>query len=262
MERQPNELTDSSFWDAYWADIGLPEKVDQSFSFDRCLSSELARIVSEQRPSAAIELGAAPGKWLHFFSGLGLEVAGIDSSPHGFEVLTSNLRLLSIDDADLRFGTAADIVPDRSFDLVASFGLIEHFEQPMEILEHHVKWLAAGGTLVIGVPNFTGLHGLIQRWLDQSVFETHNTATMSREFFETTSKKLGLALTRVAWIGSFEPTLPMINEQTRTSRKWRVTRFPLRVVLWAARRLRRLRMLDGLNHPWLSSYIVAVMTKP
>jgi SAM-dependent methyltransferase len=45
----------------------------------------------------------------------------------------------------------------KRYDIVASFGFIEHFDNWQEILKRHTKYLKDDGILIIEVPNFVGL---------------------------------------------------------------------------------------------------------
>ena len=41
-----------------------------------------------------------------------------------------------------------------SFDIVYSMGLIEHFENPTEVIDEHIRLLNKEGFLIILIPNF------------------------------------------------------------------------------------------------------------
>jgi 2-polyprenyl-3-methyl-5-hydroxy-6-metoxy-1,4-benzoquinol methylase len=44
---------------------------------------------------------------------------------------------------------------------VISFGFIEHFDNPENVIQKHLDLLKPGGILIVGVPNFTGIHGIL-----------------------------------------------------------------------------------------------------
>jgi SAM-dependent methyltransferase len=54
--------------------------------------------------------------------------------------------------------------PENSFDLVFSQGLIEHFQDPNQIIEAHARLVKPGGWLVIRVPQEYNLFTLYKRW--------------------------------------------------------------------------------------------------
>jgi hypothetical protein len=71
--------------------------------------------------------------------------------------------------------------PSRSFDLVYSLGLIEHFtgKSLEEMIRKHVELLKPGGTALIVIPNFRSWYGRLFAKIDKPGFDTHNTAIMT-----------------------------------------------------------------------------------
>lgn len=51
------------------------------------------------------------------------------------------------------------------FDVVTSFGFIEHFSDCDAIIKQHVEMVRSGGYLVLAVPHFWGFQGLLRRVL-------------------------------------------------------------------------------------------------
>ena len=70
----------------------------------------------------------------------------------------------------------------EKFDVVMSFGLIEHFNDPTEILIHHKKFLKKNGHLFISIPNFkTPLVKFFLNLYRKEDFDTHNFDLMNPE---------------------------------------------------------------------------------
>lgn len=258
-----SKLTEQEFWEHYWTNIRLPCAVDQNFSFDRCLSkvlldrfTEFPFPIKEEGRHSVLEIGAAPGKWLSIFPKDSFAVAGIEYSQLGINALRENMELLGIKPLELIHGDFFVVEPRPDFDIVMSLGFIEHFEDPVAVIRRHIDWLRPGGALVIGVPNFTGLHGFAQRILDISILRAHNTTVMNRVFFESLPTQLGLEKWSVEYLGSFEPALPM------TYQKKNFYNFVPKVVLRLASYIRRWRGWDSFNSPFISSYMLATYRKP
>ena len=55
-------------------------------------------------------------------------------------------------------------LPEASFDLVYSLGVIEHFEDARSIVEKHLFLTKPGGRVVISIPNFGGVYGRLERY--------------------------------------------------------------------------------------------------
>jgi SAM-dependent methyltransferase len=81
-------------------------------------------------------------------------------------------------DIDVVVGDVFDVELPRSYDVVLSGGLVEHFRDPARVLERHHDFVADGGTVAVTVPNFLGLNGLVQQWFDRETLATHNLALM------------------------------------------------------------------------------------
>ena len=127
-----------------------------------------------------LELGCAPGKILAWVaSALGAQVSGLDYSERGitwsrtlFDALELRADLRAEDVFNTTFAAA-------TFDLVYSSGLIEHFDDPREIVRTHVELTKPGAKAIIAIPDYGGLYGRLQRWFDPENLAIHNLAIMN-----------------------------------------------------------------------------------
>lgn len=248
------QIADSAFWEHYWRRLRLPSVVDKGFSFERCLAAHLVRQLSGCRGDV-LDIGCAPGKWMALLSReCGLRPSGIEYSDAGYAATARNLDMLGVEYGRLWKGDFLSVAPDRTFDVVLSLGFIEHFTDPDAVIDRHLEWLKPGGVLILGVPNFRGIYRRIQAVLDASVLEKHNLGVMSLEYFREIALRFALSPEFLGYIGSFEPLLPIPREQGNTAGQTVV-----KGLLYGAILLRRrYRFLDRVNHPWFSSYILAV----
>lgn len=251
-----DKLTEVQFWEDYWANIKMPSVVDETHSFDRCLSKSLEKITSGIQGSI-FEVGCAPGKWIGHLSVVnGLTPAGIEYSSRGIEATIENLRMLKIISGELLEGDFFSIEPRPIYDVVMSLGFIEHFDDPNSVVERHLQWLKSGGILILGIPNFTGCYKLIQSILDKSLLEKHNLNIMKKKYFEELSVHFDLKLNSFEYLGSFEPDLPI-----PVVRFGNGLQFLVKCVLYILRRLRKYRKFDRLNGRFISGYILASFKK-
>jgi SAM-dependent methyltransferase len=127
-----------------------------------------------------LEIGCAPGKTLSWVAkDLQANVAGLDYSKRGIQLSRQLFRILDID-SDLRCEDVfATTFSPGSFDIVYSTGVIEHFEDPREIVRCHVMLLKPGGKALIMVPHYGGLYGRIQRRFDPENLSLHNLNIMN-----------------------------------------------------------------------------------
>lgn len=131
---------------------------------------------SKQTPKArALELGCARSMWLPYLaSTLGFQVTGIDYSPEG---CAQSRQLLSLASVDAEVICADFFSPPEhllgAFDLVFSYGVVEHFDDTNACIANFSRYLAPGGLLVTIIPNMTGAPGFLQRKLNKPVFDKH-----------------------------------------------------------------------------------------
>ena len=128
---------------------------------------------------SCLELGCFPGRYLAVFGELGYEVNGIDLTPRVELDLKPWLQQRGYQVGELIRDDVFTHPFGRRYDIVCSFGLIEHFEDWPGLLRRHAELVAEGGTLIVSTPNFrTGIQGLLHRWCDQENLGRHNLAAM------------------------------------------------------------------------------------
>jgi SAM-dependent methyltransferase len=254
-------LTDAAFWDDYWGRFSLPDAVDENRSFDRGLATRL-RMLLKGASGGALEIGCAPGRWLAFLSKeFGLAVSGIEFTADGAAATRRNLELLGVRQADIREGDFLQVPPSPKYEVVVSFGFVEHFTDVEAVIARHAAWVRPGGLLIIGVPNFRGVHGWLQKGLDREVLAHHNLAIMDVDRLNEIGPASGLVTDSVVYLGSLEPSLPIARVGVRG-----FADFVAKVALRAMRIIRRApiigRAMDDWNNPLVSSYILASYRKP
>lgn len=249
-------LTEAEFWDKYWEDCRLPSEVDQKFSFDRCLAAGLKQHLHATQ-GRVLEIGCAPGKWLAFMAKVfGLEPAGIEYSIAGMLATKRNFELLNLVADGIVTGDFFELEPRDEYDVVMSFGFIEHFENPEDVVARHLDWVRPGGKLVLGVPNFNGVYKPLQRMLKPEILEKHNLTMMNIKWFDELASQFNMKALHIGFLGSFEPALPVSDRGVRNIRQLLV-----KMLLRVAHFVRKLRWFDRFNHPLFSSYILAVYQK-
>ncbi len=246
------DLTTVELWDRMWASLRLPVEVDVSDPYVRAIVST---IESYFPPGAEtiIELGGAPGGYLAYFARDGLVPVALEQSEIGCEQTRENWRLLGVAgevvQGDL-FGPAAD-----RYDIVYSLGLIEHFDDPGDVVRHHLKFLHPGGLLVLGCPNFRGVYRRTMQWLSPERLAAHNLETMKAESWDAFEETLGLTRLFRGYVGGFEPRI--LTPAERSSAAARAVARSARVASRALR-LPALHNAHRLNHWALSGYLLGV----
>jgi SAM-dependent methyltransferase len=148
------------------------------------------------------EVGCFPGRYLAWFGQQGAVVSGMDLAPqmslmdNWFQSAGFSKQLIQQGDVLEYLGNSAD-----RYDIVCSFGFIEHFRNFEHIIQLHTGLVARGGRLVITTPNFRGrVQYLLHKYLDKENLDRHYTPSMQPEIWAGILRKNGY---RIDWSGHF-----------------------------------------------------------
>jgi len=177
------EVTTKEYWDKYW---GKGEAKFSSYNLsqgkyyayklllDDCFAKVRAR--TSRQHLKVIDCGCGEGQILRFISEQfeDVEVWGIEYSD-AIEKARSMGDQLGLP-FNLIHGDLFDEWPEdqsASFDAVLSFGLIEHFERPNDVIKQMSKALAPGGAMVTVIPSFEGLFHFLWKFYDRDNYAYH-----------------------------------------------------------------------------------------
>ncbi len=209
-----NQLTDRNFWAHYWeSKQGLAFKVPAGYTFHKVLED----VVKKYGIKTAIELGGFPGYYAIFLKKyLAVKATLFDYYIHPL-ILTDVLKINGLDEHDIKIieGDLFKYKPENEYDLVLSAGLIEHFEDTKDIIARHLNFLKPGGTLVITLPNFTGVNGWLQRKYDADNYSKHNIGSMNPRLLAKYCEQLGLKDIKATYYGKFSVWLE--NKATQST---------------------------------------------
>jgi SAM-dependent methyltransferase len=80
----------------------------------------------------------------------------------------------------------------KKFDIVFSYGFLEHFEKIKEVVKRHVTILSDGGRLLIVLPNLKGMSGWFLKLTDKKLFDKHNLKSMDLSLLSGICKELNM----------------------------------------------------------------------
>lgn len=135
-----------------------------------------------------LEVGSAPGRSvLAYHLKFGYRPFGVEYTEAGAEVNRQTFTDNGISPDNV---IQTDFLGDKfqtkykdTFDHVVSFGFIEHFGNPKEIVDKHINVLKPGGTLLITIPNFRYLNYVLRRFYYSDFVSSHNLDLMTIETF-------------------------------------------------------------------------------
>lgn len=242
-------LTELAFWDDYWS---AKKDIGQTLVPRRYLFADvLSRLFSFSRDARFLEIGGFPGFysiWFAKYLGYRSSLVDIYIKPDIIESLTrvnGTAPITTIQSDIFRYE------PAETFDVVMSAGLIEHFADLPAIVDRHRRCLRDGGTLIVCVPNFLGLNGRLQRWVDKKNFDAHNLAAMDLKTMRGVLQAQGFKDIHASYHGGFGVWVEKARSSSRT----------LDLLLRAVNYARVPFNLLGLNTKAFAPYIVYTATK-
>ena len=170
------------YWNKTWRTYDIPEKVNPR---QAGLSNYVYRRYHEYfykvfsnlgtHGKTLLEIGCGRSVWLSYFAKeFGFEVYGIDYSEIGCQ---QAMQILSNERVKGEIVCGDFFLPPESmlnaFDVVVSFGVLEHFKDTAACIAAFSKFLKPVGFLITNIPNLCGLNGLIQKMINRSIFDIH-----------------------------------------------------------------------------------------
>ncbi len=244
-------LTDRAFWKSFWESRkNLIFYIKPNYVF----GDILAKIIAEKKIKTAIELGGFPGYYATYLK----KYQHLDTTLFDYFIHEDLINQL-LDKNGLKPGDIniieADLFeykPEKLYDLVLSFGLIEHFNDTKAIIETHLQFLKPGGTLFITLPNFKGVNGWVQRKFDRSNYDKHNINSMNTELLADYCRELGLTEVESYYHGKFTVWLENKSEQSGLVKTF------VKAIWWV---VKLAKILCPFPNKLLSPYIVVKATK-
>lgn len=182
------------YWKQYWLNHS-PGKLNKAF-FD-----EYLKLIPEH--SDLIEIGGFPGVFAGYLNKkCNIKVTILDYIIIP-EVINEVEKLYGLKKGELHI-INKDFLEFRStnlYDVVSSFGFIEHFQNTADILEKHISLLKSNGLLFVTIPNFRGLNGLVQWLFDKPNYYRHNISSMKVSNLKSIITKFNLKDYKVQYIG-------------------------------------------------------------
>ena len=172
------------YWDAHWkrqglrSAAGLGSVASLPAPFDAFLlwiERELVARRMTSRATKLVEVGCARSVILPaLHRRLDVTIAGIDYSPVGCEQARKVLQELEIA-AEILCVNVFDCPQQlrEGFDVVISFGLVEHFSDTSAVMSALAWLLRPGGVMFTTIPNMRGAVGALQKFVNREIYDIH-----------------------------------------------------------------------------------------
>ncbi len=144
-------------------------------------------------PLRAIDVGCGTGSFLRFLKGAGWDVVGLEPDGNYIENLKEQFGL------DIQAKFMEEYETDKAFDLVSSFHVIEHVDQPDTFLQQCRNLLSDEGWLFLECPAIDRIYG---DQVDFFFWDVH-VNTFSKKTLSAFLAKNGFEVLDYHWNGNF-----------------------------------------------------------
>lgn len=233
MAKSDGKLTDVADWDNSWSESSVATiRFDPRIPIYRDIDRVLRRHVMPSDDRRFLEIGAYPGYLMWYFNRyFRHQVSGLEfvnwCCARARELLANEGVDAEIIEADL-----FQYEPPRGarlWDVVASNGFIEHFEDTAPVIDRHRRLIADNGLLVLVVPNHAGIYGRLMKFIRPDKYVLHNRMTLD-DAVSAVHRVGGLAILYAGYTGRLGFWNCCLYETIR--RFGKVPYFLMRAPLW------------------------------
>ncbi len=198
------------YWDRHWDEIEFGI-VPQHHPVRKWIEE----IVPNTTSNNCLEIGCYPGKFLAVFGDMGYKLNGVDFFHGTIDMsvwLSQRYKVGDFYESDfLKFHTT------KQYDLVCSFGFVEHFKNWPEIIRKHIALVKHGGLVVIEVPNLNSpLYHFLYKYLEPEVLDNHVLEAMSLQGMSDVIKREECEILSEQYIGKFY--FRFVTKHTKSSK--------------------------------------------
>jgi 2-polyprenyl-3-methyl-5-hydroxy-6-metoxy-1,4-benzoquinol methylase len=206
-----NDMVGKDLWDNSWTDSIKYQGIERYLAINKKLDLLFKKYLQKGNKKI-LEIGCAKAKKLIYFAKeFYYDIYGIDYSENGVESATENLRRAGVKGTILCEDIFETSLEENSFDIVYSMGLIEHFEDPTDIIDAHIKLVKKGGIVIITIPNYNinSIYFHLSRivGIDKKLLDTHNVDLMIKKNMINILKKKNLKILMIDYFGPIDFSL-------------------------------------------------------
>jgi SAM-dependent methyltransferase len=202
------KLTDKKFWEDQQKEIKLPLKIDlERTPVFQSVDALFQKYLPKNKNFKFLEIGCAPGRWLAYFKErFNYKLFGIEYTKLGSELTEKNLKLLKIKAQILNEDIFETSLKKESFNIVFSYGFLEHFKDLKKVFKVHYDLVKKGGYIIINVPNFNySFYYFLQGLIDKENLKKH--LILSPERLKNLVKSFKGKILFLDYLGSYYPYL-------------------------------------------------------
>ena len=197
-------LTEHTYWESNYLSQGVPSHAPLTGFSNHCNRLILRELLKANlEGKRVLEIGAGNSFWLPYLASqfpTG-QFSGLDYSEQGCQLLRQRAEKANVK-VDIHCVDMFKPSPQLlgQFDLVISFGVVEHFDNLGNTLSAMKAYLSAKGKLFTTIPNMAGLIGTFTNQFNKQVYEQHNPHDLPS--FLDGHRQAGLNILNAGYLGS------------------------------------------------------------
>ncbi len=191
------EYTDKKFWDNYFEGRAIRPLEHTPFV------DIFIKYLKPDPLKHAFEIGCAGGNYLAYLAKtFNYKTSGIDFSDE-IERTRRLFALYNLPEPTLYKDDFFSFQPPHPYDIVCSFGFVEHFENIANVVQRQAELVRPGGTLIITMPNFAYGQYLFHWLIDRDNLKKHNIQAMDLEILRNSLKDLPFTIKHLSYYKTF-----------------------------------------------------------
>lgn len=194
------KLTSKKYWDSGYSKLSISDMPSNG-----PLETWLVNVINEcgMLNKSVFEIGCFPGSYLRLFGDYNCILSGVDITTRTLE-LKNNFLAKNYQVGSITKGDIFTLKNQHRYDVVCSFGFIEHFDDWKSVVNLHSQLLNESGYLIITVPNFSGIFQLVFHLLvDGKNLSHHNIKVMNLGILSRYLTEQGFKIVKSEAIGSY-----------------------------------------------------------
>ncbi len=116
--------------------------------------TQKAKILENGAGKTALDLGCGNGAYLEFVSKRGFDVVGVDLDKTSLNAAKTRNFSHKAEFFNMTLADVHEKFPDLRFDVISAFEVVEHLDNPKEVIELIHKMLKPGGHFIGTLPSF------------------------------------------------------------------------------------------------------------
>lgn len=209
--QKSESVADGEYWEKHWRHTDICASSD-NHPICRWLDNQIC----PGEGLSCFEIGCYPGKFLVLLGNRGYELNGIDLSEKT-TVMADWLTSKGFKIGGLEKGDFLVHKLDKQYNLVCSFGFIEHFNNWHDMIDSQLAMTTSEGLCVIEVPNLNSpLYRLLYGIFEPDILKSHKSDAMSLKNITNYINKLNHDIKTADYVGNF-----YFRFVTKSGRKYR-----------------------------------------